>query len=288
MGVLRTLLTGRPDPLISAALQTTSAETTFAVDAESFPSSVVGLESYVSPTSPVARVSRREAIQVPAVKRSRDLIAGSLGQLPLNVVKSDLTVEASSWLQQPEKNVPRSVTMTRLVEDLLYEQIAWWRIVETDYRGFPARGGINLKGSDPHHRVSAPAVAAPQRAQPCGKFAKIERLAEIIVRTKVEPFDPILGHVARGQEQDRRRAARAAPFAQKIESGAVGKADIEHDGVMREARNRFARVGAISDRVDRMAFERKAVGETFAQHVVVLDHQNAHVVVSRSGTLGQT
>ena len=142
MGVLRTLLTGRPDPLISAALQTTSAETTFAVDAESFPSSVVGLESYVSPTSPVARVSRREAIQVPAVKRSRDLIAGSLGQLPLNVVKSDLTVEASSWLQQPEKNVPRSVTMTRLVEDLLYEQIAWWRIVETDYRGFPARGGI--------------------------------------------------------------------------------------------------------------------------------------------------
>jgi len=142
VGVLRTLLTGRPDPLISAALQTTSAETTFAVDAESFPSSVVGLESYVSPTSPVARVSRREAIQVPAVKRSRDLIAGSLGQLPLNVVKSDLTVEASSWLQQPEKNVPRSVTMTRLVEDLLYEQIAWWRIVETDYRGFPARGGI--------------------------------------------------------------------------------------------------------------------------------------------------
>ena len=142
MGVLRTLLTGRPDPLISAALQTTSAETTFAVDAESFPSSVVGLESYVSPTPPVARVSRREAIQVPAVKRSRDLIAGSLGQLPLNVVKSDLTVEASSWLQQPEKNVPRSVTMTRLVEDLLYEQIAWWRIVETDYRGFPARGGI--------------------------------------------------------------------------------------------------------------------------------------------------
>src|SRR3546814_3506711 len=126
------------------------------------------------------------------------------------------------------------------------------------FQAHTARSGINLKRSDPHHRVSAPAVATPQRAQPCGKFAKIERLAEIIVRPEVEPFDPILGHVARGQEQDRRRAARAAPFAQKIESGAVGKADIEHDGVMREARNRLARVGAIRDHGDRMAFKRKA------------------------------
>lgn len=103
------------------------------------PSSVVGLESYTSPTAPVPRVSRREAVQVPAVKRSRDLIAGSLGQLPLSVVKADLSVETTSWLQQPEKNVPRSVTMTRLVEDLLYEQVAWWRIVETDYRHFPSK-----------------------------------------------------------------------------------------------------------------------------------------------------
>lgn len=116
-----------------------STAETFAVDAESFPSSVVGLESYVSSNAVVPRVSRREATQVPAVKRSRDLIAGSLGQLPLSVVKADLTVETTSWLQQPEKNVPRSVTMTRLVEDLLFEQVAWWRIVETDYRGYPAR-----------------------------------------------------------------------------------------------------------------------------------------------------
>src|SRR3546814_8222571 len=93
------------------------------------------------------------------------------------------------------------------------------------------------------------------------KFAKSEGLAEIIVRLEVEPFDPILGHVARGQKQDRRRAARTAPFAQKIEAGAVGKADIEHDGVMSEARNRFARVRAIRNRVDRMAFKHKDVGE---------------------------
>src|SRR3546814_10922791 len=98
----------------------------------------------------------------------------------------------------------------------------------------------------------------------------MEGIAVIIVRPEVEPFYPILGHVARGQKQDRRRAARTAPFAQKIEAGAVGKADIEHDGVMSEARNRFEPDRAIRNRVDRMAFTRKAVGEAFAQYVVLL------------------
>ncbi|WP_395691788.1 phage portal protein [Nocardioides sp.] len=139
MGVLRSLLTGHRDPVVAAALETDSADVTFAVDAESVPPEVFGLTSYASPVSPAPRVSRREATQVPAVKRSRDLIAGSLGTLPLNVVKPDLTIEATSWLQQPERDVPRSVTMTRLAEDLLYEGIAWWKIVGFDWRGFPAQ-----------------------------------------------------------------------------------------------------------------------------------------------------
>lgn len=119
---------------------------TFAVDAESFPSSVVGLESYAAATCPAPRVSRREAIQVAAVKRSRDLIAGSLGQLPLQVVKRDLTTDPTSWLQQPEESVPRSVTMTALVEDMLFEGRAWWRVIAFDWRGYPAR----VKRLKPH------------------------------------------------------------------------------------------------------------------------------------------
>ena len=129
-----------------AAVMQEASSPTFAVDEEAFPASIVGLESYAASTATAARVSRREAVQVPAVKRCRDLIACSLGQLPLHVVKADLSIETTSWLQQPERNVPRSVTMTRLVEDLLYEQTAWWRIVETDYRSFPAR----VKRLKPH------------------------------------------------------------------------------------------------------------------------------------------
>lgn len=108
------------------------------MDAESVPPEVFGLTSYASPIAAVGRVSRREAVQVPAVKRSRDLVAGSLGTLPLITVKPDLTIDRTSWLTQPERDVPRSVTMTRTVEDLLYEGIAWWKVTAFDYRGYPA------------------------------------------------------------------------------------------------------------------------------------------------------
>lgn len=111
---------------------------TFAVDVESIPPEVFGLESYATSTAPAPRIDRRSAIQVPAVKRCRDLIAGTLGGLPLDLFAPDRTPAQSSLFDQPERNVPRSVTMTRLFEDLLFESIAWWRITETNWMGYPA------------------------------------------------------------------------------------------------------------------------------------------------------
>lgn len=130
------LLSGRPDPIISAALE---VDESFAVDADSVPPEVFGLASYASTFAPVGRISRREAVQVPAVKRARDLIAGSLGTLPLVTIKPDLSVDRASWLIQPEKDIPRSVTMTRTVEDLLYEGVAWWYITSFAWNSYPAQ-----------------------------------------------------------------------------------------------------------------------------------------------------
>lgn len=98
---------------------------------------VFGLESYATSTSPAPRIDRRSAIQVPAVKRSRDLIAGTLGGLPIDLYDQDRQLVANSFLAQPERNVPRSVTMTRLFEDLFFEQVAWWRITELTWDNWP-------------------------------------------------------------------------------------------------------------------------------------------------------
>jgi phage portal protein BeeE len=98
---------------------------------------VFGLGSYAIPTAPAPRIDRRSAIQVPAVKRCRDLIAGSLGGLPLDLYNADRTLVQGSPFAQPERNVPRSVTMTRLFEDMLFEQTGWWLVTERNYRNYP-------------------------------------------------------------------------------------------------------------------------------------------------------
>lgn len=109
----------------------------FAVDADSIDPAVFGLASYSTTTSPAPRVNRKAAIQVPAVKRSRDLIAGTIGTLPLHLHGADRGRLNSELLDQPEEDTPRSVTMTRLVEDLLFESVAWWEITTFDAAGYP-------------------------------------------------------------------------------------------------------------------------------------------------------
>jgi hypothetical protein len=130
----------RTAALLEAAAQLqaeTAAE--FAVDVDSIDPAVFGLASYSTSTAPAARIDRRSAIQVPAVKRVRDLIAGTLGALPHDLIDAGRRTIESPLLGQPERNVPRSVTMTRLYEDLLFETIAWWQIATFDWRNYPAK-----------------------------------------------------------------------------------------------------------------------------------------------------
>lgn len=111
---------------------------TFEVGAESVPPEIFGYTSYADMIPVAPKISRREAIQVPAVKRGRDLIAGTIGTLPFEMRDTENVVTVSSLLAQPEENVPRSVTMTRLVEDILLDGVGWWRVVKRDYRGYPS------------------------------------------------------------------------------------------------------------------------------------------------------
>lgn len=88
----------------------------------------------------VARVSRREALSVPAVKRARDLICATIGALPFEeLTDPGNKIMLSELLRQPEPDVPRSVTMTMTAEDLLFEERSWWRILELNEQGWPAK-----------------------------------------------------------------------------------------------------------------------------------------------------
>jgi phage head maturation protease len=119
-----------------------SSRPRFAVDAGDIDPAVFGLTSYASPIAPAPRVSRREAMQVGAVKRGRDLIAGGIGTLPLQMFAPDKTParrDLQQLLDQPEPDVPRSVTMTRTIENLMFEERAWWRVLQLGSHGFPVK-----------------------------------------------------------------------------------------------------------------------------------------------------
>lgn len=88
---------------------------------------------------PARRVSREEALRIPAVKRVRDLIAATIGRLAVREYDPGWHVIENELLAQPEADVPRSVTYAMTAEDLLFEAVAWWRIVEWTPEGWPRR-----------------------------------------------------------------------------------------------------------------------------------------------------
>jgi hypothetical protein len=84
------------------------------------------------------RISRAEALQVPAVLRSRNLIAGTLARLPVHVRDKDRNIAApTTLLDQIDPNVPNVVTYAQTYEDLLLEGLSWWRVLEFGWHGYP-------------------------------------------------------------------------------------------------------------------------------------------------------
>jgi HK97 family phage portal protein len=98
------------------------------------PGDVAGL-----PRPYVTAVTRVEALSVPAVKRARDLIAGTIGALPLRVNNAAREQIPSALLEQPEPDYARSVTLTRTLEDMLLTGRAWWRVTEFGWHGYPTK-----------------------------------------------------------------------------------------------------------------------------------------------------
>ena len=82
MGWLSALF-GR-SPVAAHALDD-STERSFAIDVDSWPAWRMGLEAYTDPVTYAPRIDRTSAMSVPAVKRARDLVCGSLGHLQLDV-----------------------------------------------------------------------------------------------------------------------------------------------------------------------------------------------------------
>jgi hypothetical protein len=136
VGFWRSILAGRSDPVTALAVNLPEAGPKFGVDIDSgVLYGTLTLEDHIYGTG---RITRAEALRVPAVKRARDLICGEIGQLPLRMYDSSGKVVDWSLLSQPESGIARSVTWTRVVEDLLLSERSWLRVTHVGWHGKPA------------------------------------------------------------------------------------------------------------------------------------------------------
>lgn len=88
-----------------------------------------------------SQVSRQTAMRVPAVRRGRALIAGTIGTLRLVAYRTaaDGTVEPveRKLLQQLDPRTTPAWHLTWTVDDLLFHGVSWWRVIDRDSTSYP-------------------------------------------------------------------------------------------------------------------------------------------------------
>lgn len=78
------------------------------------------------------RVSRKDAMSVPAVARARNLLCGTTASIPLEYYnkKTGEVIAPPRWINQLSKNQPSFVTINWIVDSLLFYGNAYLRVTE--------------------------------------------------------------------------------------------------------------------------------------------------------------
>lgn len=77
-------------------------------------------------------VSREVAMQVPSIARARNVICNTLGSIPLELYARDgRHMRNHSWMEQPDLNTPKSVTMAWTIDSLAFFGRAYWQVTNT-------------------------------------------------------------------------------------------------------------------------------------------------------------
>jgi len=122
-------------------LQTFGLQSKPILEAQSAPQVLGEYSPYAMPFQN-AYIGRTEAMSVPALLRCRNLLAGTIGAIPLELYRKSTNEELGSpaWLEQPSYSQPRSVTIAWTVDSLLLYGQAFWRVVEVyNEDGRPSR-----------------------------------------------------------------------------------------------------------------------------------------------------
>ena len=78
------------------------------------------------------RLSRHDAMSVPSVARARNLICGTVASIPLDYYKTSTgeVIAPPRWIKQLSKSQPSFVTLTWIVDSLLFYGVAYLLVTE--------------------------------------------------------------------------------------------------------------------------------------------------------------
>lgn len=80
---------------------------------------------------PFAYITRDEAMTVSAVARARNIIAGTLASLPLELYNSrGEELPKPRWMRQPDPHSAYGTMMAWTIDDLIFNGNAYWQIIE--------------------------------------------------------------------------------------------------------------------------------------------------------------
>lgn len=83
-------------------------------------------------------VTRSRAMQVATIAAGRNVIAGTIGRLPLFASKNGTRApEQPALFSQMERSVPAATTLTWTVDALMFYPCTWWHVLERDSYGWP-------------------------------------------------------------------------------------------------------------------------------------------------------
>jgi len=157
------------------------------------------LEGMTSGGSIAARISRRQALQVPAVLRARNLIAGTLARLPIHIRDKQRRIATpTTLLEQIDPDIPNVVTFAETYEDLLFEGISWWKITEFGWHDYPISARhigvdrVHVSGVDLPALNGHGTILGPTRV-----FIDGQPVADEDVIRFDSPNPPLLVHAAR-------------------------------------------------------------------------------------------